>query len=355
MMASLSNIRTHVTPIGVDIGQRGIRMAQLTRARGVYTVTAIARTDYRAPATDLQDQQQRLRDCWEQGDFRGRNAIFALSAPDIGYYALELPPVAAAEQASIAHYEVERLVAERAQGVEIRHWPLPAGRPNAPSALGLAVPRASVERMVNMIQRCPLECLRLDTAETALCRLAGTLIPERGGGVWGALDYSQKHVRLILCVDDVPVLIRVVGPGGGALTSRLAESLHITEATAEVHKIDHGIAETAKSGAEETGAEIGAMHFSILRTELQSIAAEIKRSYEYVLSCYPGRKALDLVLTGGGARLRNFDAFLGGALGITVRCASSYLRDTECRLRFASGKNIPLETMAQAIGLAIGD
>lgn len=355
MFATVTSRRSRISPIGVDVGQRGIRMAQLTYARGVYTVRATSRADSRAPSHESTDVRDRLRACFQQGEFRGRSAVFALSSPEVGYFALELPPVSPAEQAQIAHFEVQRLVAERTPDVEIRHWALPAGRPQAPSALGLAAPRAAVEQVVQLTRHTPFTCARVDTAETALCRLGGLLIPENANGVWGLLDYGHTHARLILCVEDVPVLIRVVGPGSGALTTRLAESLQISETTAEVHKSEHGIAEPEKTPADGGGREIGAMHFSILRTDLQAIAAEIKRSYEYVLSCYPGRKALDLVLTGGGARLKNLDVFLSGALGITVRGASTYVSAPRCRLRFVSGQSVPLELMAQAMGLAIMD
>lgn len=353
MIAALNNLRSRVSSIGVDIGHSGIRMAQVTRARSTFTVSAVTRADHRTPPANPDELRQRLRACFNQCDFHGKDAVLALATPTVSYFALELPPVAPAEQASIARFEVERLVAEQTQAFEIRHWSVPPGRPNAPSALGLAAPRAAIDQLVLAARQSSLDCVRLDTAETALCRFGCTLIGDRTRGVWGMLDCGKQGVRLILCVDDVPVMVRVVGPGGDALTARLAESLSTTVATAEVHKIDHGISEAPKDADNEFGTEIGAMHFSILRTELQAIAAEIKRSYEYVLSCYPGRKAFDLILVGAAARLRNFDAFLTGSLGIPVRCAAAYLAQPQCRLNYASGKNLPLEQVALAVGLAM--
>lgn len=354
MMGCVPYFRSRVSPIGVDVGPCGLRMAQVTRGRGEYTVSALARVDARASAAE-EELPQRLSACRAQAAFRGRSAVASLSAPQVSYFALELPPVGPAEQANIARFEIERLVADRAQEFEIRHWSVPRGRSGAPSALGLAAPRAKVEQVIGRLQRAALSCSRLDTGEAALCRLGTLLLPERSGGVWGILDFGRTHVRLVLCTEDIPVLVRVVGPGGEALTSRIAQSLGISEATAEVHKIEHGIAEASPGEEGRSEAEIGALHYSILRTELQAIAAEIKRSYEYVLSCYPGGKALDLILAGGGARLRNLDVFFAGALGIRVRCASSYLTEARCRLRFASGKSVALEPMAQAVGLAIED
>ena len=92
-----------------------------------------------------------------------------------------------------------------------------------------------------------------------------------------------------------------------------------------------------------------------LRADLNDLASEVKRSYEYVLSCYPGRQAADLVLCGGGSLLHNFPEFLGNALGISVRRASSYLQGESCRLSFAAERNAPLEVLAVAVGLSISE
>jgi len=89
--------------------------------------------------------------------------------------------------------------------------------------------------------------------------------------------------------------------------------------------------------------------------QFNDLASEVKRSYEYVLSCYPGRLAADLVLCGGGSLLHHFPEFLGSALGIPVRQASSYLEGESCRLRFATERHPPLEVLAVAVGLAISE
>jgi Tfp pilus assembly PilM family ATPase len=248
------------------------------------------------------------------------------------------------------------------------------------------------------------------------------------------LDLGERQTRLVLCLGNVPVLARTAGTGGLAWTERIGRELQISPKAAEVHKREHGIAltgrgvrqsspaaveevsgtpklagpatdpdprldhsprrehaasrdlkgESASSAPEAHAsaprAQLSSLLLGCLRSELTAIAAEVKRSYEYVLSCYqsPGsegkRSPADLILVGGGAAMRNLPEFLRFALGIPVRRASDYLRDEPTRLRCSgvagpsrssSGsrsrvgstvEGLPdhlLEVFALAVGLAI--
>ena len=175
--------------------------------------------------------------------------------------------------------------------------------------------------------------------------------------------------------------MRTAGAGGRAWTQRIADALQVSFKAAEIHKRDYGIALTGRQtrtpADEGARSELASLILGALRADLNDLASEVKRSYEYVLSCYPGRQAADLVLCGGGSLLRYFPEFLGNALGIPVRRASSYLqasglpsgspideslvaprlksRGVECRLSFASERCAPLEILAVAVGLAISE
>ena len=129
--------------------------------------------------------------------------------------------------------------------------------------------------------------------------------------IWGMLDIGHRQSRLALCVENVPVLVRDTGPGGDAWTERIATSLSISHRAGEIHKIEHGIATGQRERAGDGAAtdELATMILGILRGDLTEMATEIKRSYEYVLSCYPNRQIADLVLTGSGALLKNLPAF----------------------------------------------
>ena len=359
------------TPIGLDVGATAVRAAQLSRTGDVATIRHTARRQRSQQPTDggpvdspQIDQDVRL--CLQQGLFSGRSAVAAVDTPDADFFSLELPPAvlqeSTAHSRSVVRWEVERLMGDRAAEVETRHWRLPPTQGPAPNAIAIAVGATLVAATRDACQRSGLRCWCVDAAATALARF-GTFLHSWGPQqIWGILDAGHRQSRLVLCLGDTPILVRTAGPGGDAWTQRIADSLSISRHAAEVHKRRHGLALTNAHARNTDGnakadavasLELAAMLMGILRTDLNDLAAEIKRSYEYVLSCYPARQAVDLVVSGGGAAMPRFPEFLGGALGIPVRRASSYLADPLCRLRCADAQAERMDEFAVAVGLAI--
>ncbi len=354
--------------IGLDFGAGGVRTAQLSRSGEQWTVTALGRHEGRdvsdepirkdtlpskppPPPVPLRLRGDEIRSCLEQGEFRNTDAATALSSPDVEFFALELPDAVLQtgnpDAANVVHYEIERISTTAAKGpVQTSFWRLPRTQVSAPNAIGVAAPADRVEEIIHLSEKHGLWCANVDTSATALSRLGGLLARWEENQVWGMLDLGARQARLILMILDVPVLVRTVGAGGQAWSERIASSLRIGRKAAEVLKREHGIDRT----------QLGSVLLGILRGDLNELAAEVKRSYEYVLSCYPSRQAADLILTGGGAAMPKLTDFLAELLGIAVRRAGTLLDESSCRLSFGMEvalRDQALETGAVAIGLAI--
>lgn len=365
-MKSLTGHRRTRTPIGLDIGESGVRAVQLLHTEHRYTVECLTYSDFQ-PDTAANDSgghrlASRIQSCLTMGTFRGRKVVTALNPPLVEFHALELPPTVFSDGSTdvteVVRWELGRLTNESVEDVETRFWPLPATNATAPNAIGVAARRNGVTERVSTCEQARLICARLDTGASALSRFGAVLNAWKTEEVWGVLDVGYRDVRLVLCVEDVPVLVRRVGMGGRDWTQRIAESLKLGTRAAEVHKCDHGIALTArgvrKAADNPPGRELAAILLGALRSDLRDLAAEIKRSYEYVLSCYPKRRAADLILVGGGAAMRRLPEYLNDLLGIPVHRSAEYLQRDSCRLQYASGKQSRLEAAALAVGLAIG-
>ncbi|MGD2108920.1 MAG: pilus assembly protein PilM [Phycisphaerae bacterium] len=372
-MKSLGNPRRGRTPIGLDIGECGVRAVQLIRSGDRFTVQSMAQLAWNVnpaePAPPAPHRAARVQSCLGMGTFNGRDAIAALNPPAVEFHALELPKTATADGktdlSEVVRWELKRLATQSDDDVEARHWPLPATNAAAPNAIGVAARRSVISDRIDLCKQAHLLCAQLDTGATALSRVGGILNTWDAKEVWGVLDLGYHDARLVLCVDDVPVLVRRAGAGGRDWTQRIADALQVGHRAAEVHKCDHGIALSARGvrktsdaersgGSEPPGDQLAAILLGALRADLRDLATEIKRSYEYVLSCYPDRRAADLMLAGGGAAMRHLPDYLNSLLGIPVHCASEYLRRDTCRLEYASGKQTRLEGAAMAIGLAVG-
>lgn len=355
------------TSIGLDAGSTGVRAVQLVRVGERFeTLHAFcnerARTDLDSVDVSPATRSKRIRVCVQNSPFRGRKAVASLDTPDVEFHALDMPQAVLTQETqdggSAIQWEVARLMNASADSVEVRHWLLPAASTGASNAIGVGAQRERILETVEACTRAGLYCCSVETSATALTRLGSVVHRWPSETVWGVLDLGHRGSRLVLCVDEVPVLVRLVGSGGDSWTRRITESLRLSRKAAEIHKRGHGIALTGRGlrhpegGAPES--ELAAILLNILRPELNEITAEVKRSYEYILSCYAGRQAGDLVLVGGGAAMKNLPQYWSGALGITVRRVSDYLQSEHCRLQYTSDRGNPLEAMATAFGLAIG-
>ena len=140
----LQNAKT--TPIGLDIGVRGVRAAQLTRRSQTYALRAFVRSERpEVPAASEKNEVSMsgyIRNCLHQTSFQGNDVRAGLSMPDIDFHALELPESIGDEKEEevgrIVQWEVQRLTTRQSEKLETRHWLLPAARPAAPNAIGAA-------------------------------------------------------------------------------------------------------------------------------------------------------------------------------------------------------------------------
>lgn len=359
----LTSIR-QTTPIGIDLGSAMSRAVQLTRAGERWRLTAAlsCEADSGGEADRGHLDMGRIGHLASRSCLRGRSACVAVSSPEVHFHLLELPSSAltadiagGTRSTPLVQNEMERLTGGVLSPAETRHWTLPGAAANSPNAIGVALARPVAETIVYSGERGGLRCDRLTTAPTALVAAACYLGRPPEGHVWGILDVGLRESRLILCAGQMPVLVRRAGSGGRIMTERVAQALGLSTKAAEVHKCDHGIAAPScrEMRDESRRSELPSLIIGALRSELTEIAAEIKRSYEYVLRCFPGRTAGDLILAGSGGMMKNLPAFFSQALGIAVRPASSYLGSSDCRLEIQEGLRAPIEAFAVAIGAAL--
>ncbi|MBU0718954.1 MAG: pilus assembly protein PilM, partial [Planctomycetes bacterium] len=224
------------TPIGLDVGARGVRAVQMRRSSDCWTVRHAARYDYAVDAAAESSEAapspgEGVRACFRTAEFAGRRVVAALDSPVAQFHALELPPGISQKGTELARavaFEVERLSTVPPGGIEMRHWSLPEPRGVAPNAIGMAAPREAVMEAVSFCEAAGLNCLKVDAAAAALGRFGSLLERWDSEAAWGILDVGSRRARLVLCVEGVPVLIRPAGVGGAAWTKSIAESLQIS-------------------------------------------------------------------------------------------------------------------------------
>jgi Tfp pilus assembly PilM family ATPase len=361
MRLSLRGIRKHASPIGLDLGTTAVRAVQVEHRDRGWSVAHLSRCAIEGQGDPAAVREAAAR-CLRQGNFVGRKVCAALPGQNIEYHMLELPEKVAEgnshTQQLIVENEVRRLMTQGDAAVEIRHWTLPRSSASAaPSAIGAAAPRELVMGLVDLCANADATCSCVDLSAWALARFGTAMHAWGDNEVGGVLDLGAAQARLVLSVRGVPVLVRAVGEGGTAWTHKLAETLQISDKAAEIQKREHGLAfhdgAQAPAGSD---SELASLVFGALRTDISKLATQVKRSYDFVISCYPGAPIGTLLLTGAGARLSNLHAHLATMLGIRVRRPSDAAGpdDRGDRPPALPGRET-LEEYAEALGLALSE
>ena len=367
------------TPVGLDIGETGVRAAQIKRAGQRFVVARVIKHEWRttepekAGTEEESKRQARMDRFVRSANIRKQSVIVELNPPDVECYPLDLPTAAVdveeSKMAELVRWEVERLLGDTHESVETRHWTLPRTNVPSPTVMAAAAQTDAVARLIDLCDASGVYCQAVEPASVALARFGDVLSDWDTDEVWGVLDLGATETRLVLCVGGVPTVVRRVGVGGRAWTTQVAESLKLGLRAAEIQKCEEGISLTrCGEGSKPPGnpvvpapaRDVASFLLGALRNELRCVVSEIERSYEYVLSCYPQHRAGSLILVGGGAAMRNLPEFFNDALSVPVARASDYLnRDRQagltgsCRVTFDAGKPEEMDEFAVAIGLAL--
>lgn len=350
--------------IGLDFGETTLRAAQLRKTPGGFEIACLAQWE-RSAAVEQSSlhppAKEGLRKLFHNSSFRGRSVVAAMNPPQVEFHVLEVPQAAVqgGENADkVIHWEIGLMTSLSADEIETRHWLLPPRPGNPLNAIGVSTRRDAITSMLELCQSGGLHCRHLETGATALHQFGRMLRHWADDEIWGILDLGSRQTRLLLSLGHTPLLIRHTGEGGASWTERIAEALQISQSAAEIQKKTHGIIvplrqEARPSNDADSQDEVAAMLLSVLRSELNEMATEIKKSYEYVLATYPGRRVADLVLVGGGAGMPKLAEFLSGILGIQVRRCSAYTNNRDSRLQISQTIRPSLEEYATALGLAM--
>jgi Tfp pilus assembly PilM family ATPase len=312
----------------------------------------------------LIDRLTRMR---EQMGFRGKEIAACLEPPGVEHHILEIPAAAANDPESLekaARFEIQRLSTMDPEDLRCAAWPMPHSVRRRCGGVGVAVAGRLVTEALGRFNEAGLECVRLNISSCALAEFVwlGRGCPE--GEVWGVLDVGASQVRLAICMEDTPVLVRSFAMGGDAWTARISTALKVSLKSAERCKQDIGLG--VEPGAEAPllrprdggplealrPEELASRSLGALREDLDELCMEVERSYEYVLQWDGKRSPGDLVLVGGGARFYGLGSVLSRRLGIPVEPLSHYDTAMVGRITSALGGH-DIESCALACALSL--
>ena len=339
------------SPIGIDIGTRCVKAAQLERTKGGWRIAAAAAFAHPGEDTPPPDAiANRIAEILGRQGFTGKDVVLAVPAAQLILNTLELPPRGSgAPLEEIARTELARAAKVGPDAIEARLWDLPdpARAANASHCMAAAIRHADADALLDVLERHALRVCALDIQAWALCR-ACLPITRQSDGLSCILDMGWTSALLTLVQRETVVYQRTLNESGlGTLRSAIAARFDVPGDVAG-HLLDTLMAdEPSRRPAryEHLNQDMSA----VLASHLDAMLDELRVSLTYASHRYPTSPVTQLLLTGGGAGLVDLPERTERQIGIPARRVDpSELMD--CQPAIRGRCNRPL--LMTALGLA---
>lgn len=339
------------TAIGVDIGRRTLKAAQLTASEGGCRVFALSQLPRPEPDKELcRADAAALRQVLKRQGFSGRKIVIAAPEERLVRATLELPSkVAGAPIGQIVRMEVSRLHNIAPDSFEMTYWEwrTPDGAKPVTRTLAIGCPHDAANGILDLFEAEGFDVVALDARSAAAGRACEplllavpqiTAIADLG---WGATTV------LFVCGRSLLYERLLEGISTAELAGKLAEMFGITlEGAQQVIDTVGLTGDQAVSNIDPETLHAVRRH---LRSHVDRLLDELRAPFSYVNHQFPGEGVKRLLLIGGGAAVPQLPAHMQDRLGIDVRAvAPSDLATSPVELLAKAGN----PAMTTAVGLA---
>lgn len=321
--------------LGIDIGAGSVKLVELEKtSEGIQLL--------RAKFFDLtQHAEQEKRDALirtgiegllRTEKIRGGKSVVSLSGQSVFIRFLKLPRIQKGKIDKIIKYEAQQQVPFPLDKITWDHQIFGAAAGPEEDVLFVAAKKEIVEATLSYLSRTNLDVELVDISPLALLNAITFNEPLKRGII---IDIGAKATNLIV-VEEKGFWGRSILIAGDEMTHAIASKLNIPFDKAEDLK--------RKEGTEEVA--------NILNPVLSDLAASIIQSLEF----YRTKQNRDLpfnevILSGGGSKLKGIENFLAKSLGMQIRranlaqkikCPSNLRVDTDFQTRFGAGIGLAL-------------
>lgn len=292
-------------PIGVDIGHRHVKLAQVRRGR-LWAWACLNRVS--AGEWPETPEIRRIAETIRCGRFSGRQVVLAVPPERLLTGILELPPRSSgAPVDQLAKSELARRHETTVQEIESCSWdlPSPARAANRTYMMAVACAHRETEALIAACEGAGLQVQSIETQATAAARACGAMFDDLGG-TGAVLDIGWNSAQLVLMYQGIVVYHRnLVKCGLEALAGGISRQPGTTG-----EMIEQWLS------CDEPQA---ALPPAALAAGLETVASELRIPLSYLANQYPDAHVRRLLLVGGGARTAGMKAHLGKALALETR------------------------------------
>ncbi len=309
--------------VGIDIGKSAIKVAEVQRtARGLelrrFGVAATPPGSVESGVILDRSAVARAAVTVLRGaGIRSKRAVVSVTGQNVLARVLRLPPIPQDEVKQAIRWEAERHLPFPVDDAVIDVQTVREVTDNGQRQLEVllaAAPEALVLTHIQTLEDARLTVLAVEVGALAMAR---GLAQTEAEGTHALVNLGASTTDVAVVHDGVPQITRTILLGSDAITSAISALLNADAGAAEDAKLRYGM------GWEEWPPGVAEGAYAAAVTEaLAELVTQIRRSLDFFRAQFTGVTISDIILCGGGARLRHVDHHLANELELAVTVGS---------------------------------
>jgi len=321
--------------IGLDIGSHSIKLIGLKMtAQGPFLTQArVKEIPYGGEKEDNAFIAEILKALLREAGLKPGKVSLTASGSGVNIRCISLPSMPKAELPEAIRWEIKSQLPFPIESARIDFHALDEFEEEGVKKIHLIVvacPTQLIDRTLSIAQGAGLQPAHLDVAPFALWNAMHTWYPFPQEEVIALVELGSEKTGIYLFQNKILQFSREVTPAGADITHAIMEGISSGEEPsllyerAEKIKREIGIpAETSPERVEGESIPVAKISF-LIRPVLEKLAAEINRSLDYYRSQFHVERIDRLLLTGGGANLKNVASYLADELRLPVECFNPF-------------------------------
>ncbi len=349
----------HTQPIGIDLGQARLKMAQTRTSKAGVELLAASTVD--VPADCRQDlarrldfQSQSIRNMLKTFSYKGNQAIISVPAADIFLQPVKVPIIVKKGMEEVIAKELQGKLPYPVENAIIRNIfadTVYNDREEMQEQIVAAVSRAQVDSYIAMANQAGIEVIGMDIEACAVVECFSRLFRRQAdqSRVILFIDIGYASTQVVLTRGKKMIFARNVPVGGLALDQMIAESLQISVQQAEMIR--------RKMLSEEKDVAAEDDLFRLLDVKIAQITDDIMQCLRYYESVFKNQAIERVIFVGGEAHNRRLCQSIASHLNLPAQVGDPMVGVKlahEAKLSQGLDVRTAQPSWAVAIGLSLG-
>jgi type IV pilus assembly protein PilM len=315
--------------IGLDIGSHSIKLVglKMTSKGPFLTCMGMKEIPPNSDKEDVNTVAETLKSLLGEVGLKTKKVSLTVSGSGIHFKRISIPLLPKAELKEAVRWEIKDHLPFPVETAQIDFHILNEYVEDNVKKLDLitvACPKHLVDRTLSIAERAGLQPIHLDVAPFALWNTLSAWDRIKKEETVALIDMGAEKTGIYIFKDGLLQFSREVTPAGADITKAIVEGIGSAGEPGRLYeqaeniKREIGItSESYQEGITDKSTSLSKISF-LVRPVLERLAAEIGRSLDYYRSQFNEERIDRILLTGGGANLKNIVSYLANELRLPV-------------------------------------